>query len=292
MIILDDELTNTDIDDHPNEIEQSCVVLDDTVINNNAAQENRRGADVEIENNSLFFIDNVPNAKFKTPLYSVEKVNGHPIKPIAEMTPMHNYRVQSQTKMSAQNINNNDNFSSARPSQERCDSLVHETEFQPDPQLSSTQFEIVPDLLDDSINTQESVLTLNSSTNDNSENVTSVRTMTCSAEQLDNTSPIKRKALGENQSDEPATKRTKDVVVIEEEYVSDDDDDAVVFVSETLNFDRPSTVGLLSNRVCAHCGFIRFGLDNRISCNIFDYFRQKNGLTELKNMHQSLNVQP
>lgn len=200
----------------------------------------------------------MPNVRFKTPIYSVEQVDGRPIEPIKETTPTNNNHPaeEENTIMSKQNKNIHNSPSTCLP-KKRCNSLNNETDFQPNPQLSSTQFEIVPDLLDDSINTQESVLTLNSSTNENSESVTSVCTVTRNTYQQDNTSSIggnvetnstvKRKALGENQSDEPATKRIKDVVAVDE-FVSDDDD-AVVFVSETLNFDRPSTVGSQSNRV-------------------------------------------
>lgn len=252
LIVLDDELTNTEIENQPNSTEENCIVLEDTVINNNAIQ----GDPVTVvEDHSLFFIDNVPNARFKTPIYNIEKVNGRPIESIKETIPVNNHPAEKEhTTMSKQNSANN-NSPSICPPKERCDSLVNETEFKPDPQLSSTQFEIVPDSLDDSINIQESVLTVNSSTNETTnENATLVCTVTSitrpntSNVDTNSTMPVKRKALGENQSDEPAAKRKKDVVVVEE--IVSDDDDAVVFVSETLNFDRPSTVGLQSNRVC------------------------------------------
>lgn len=263
LIILDDELTNTEIENHPNQIEENCIVLEDTVIKNTPLDD--PVAVFEVEDNSLFFIDNVPNAKFKTPIYSIEKVNGQPIEPIKDTIPVNIHPVEKeQTIMSKENKENDNSLSTCAP-KERCDNLGNETEFQPDPQLSSTQFEIVTDLLDDSINTQESVLTLNSSTNENSEGLTSVCTVTSITNQLDNTRPstsnvdtnstmpVKRKALGENQSDEPITKRTKNVVAVDE--IVSDDDDAVVFVSETLNFDRPSTVDIQSNRVCKVISF-------------------------------------
>lgn len=242
LIILDDELTNTDIENHPNPTEESCIVLEDTVINN--ATQDDPVAVVEVEDHSLFFVDNVPSARFKTPIYSIEKINGQPIVTITKTTPINNHPAEKeQTIISKQNKINN-NFPSTGPPKKRCDSLVNETEFQPDPQLSSTQFEIIPISLDDSVNTQESVLTLNSTTNEKSQSVTS----STSNVETNSTMPVKRKALGENQCDEPATKRTKDVVAVDE-CVSDDDD-AVVFVSETLNFDRPSSVRLQNNRVC------------------------------------------
>lgn len=250
FIILDDELSNTEIENHPNPTEESCIVLEDTVIND--ATQDEPVAVVEVEDHSLFFIDNIPNARFKTPIYSIEKINGQPIETIKDTTPVNNNPSEiEQTRMSKQN-NYNDNFPSTCPPKKRCGRLINETEFQPNPQLSSTQFEIIPNLLDDS---QESILMLNSSTNENSQSVTSVGSnqlnnirLSTSNVETNSTIPVKRKALGENQSDEPATKRTKDVVVVDE-YIPDDDN-SVVFVSETLNFDRSSTVGLPVNRVC------------------------------------------
>lgn len=212
----------------------------------------------------------MPNARFKTPIYSIGKVNGQPIEPIKDTIPVNSQPAEKEQTIMSKENKENDNSLLTCPPKERCDSQSgNETEFQPDPQLSSTQFEIVTDLLDDSINTQESVMTLNSSTNENSDGLTSVCTVTSVTNQLDNTRPstsnvcetnstmpVKRKALGENQSDEPITKRTKDVVVVDE--IVSDDDDAVVFVSETLNFDRPSTVDLQSNRVCEVISFDSF----------------------------------
>lgn len=233
IIVLDDE---DDVNNENTEIvqaEQSCIVCEDTIVNNESNSDELAKSNVEDE--PLFFEDKNPCAEFKTPIYQVKQASL-----VCDL---------KKKKLTTKTVPKSKQIEVVVPStsvveDSHINNLLNEMPFQPNPALSSTRME----QLNDSLDADNSVVLLNQSADSSVENGSGECTGTSSTNRIEimsvgsidhnENSTIKRKTSSIMLNGEPVEKRPKDVVVIDDTV--SDDEDSVVFVSETIQFKRPN----------------------------------------------------